>query len=62
MQDFPLVAEELERVSVGASFQLTDQLGLGLKWFNVIDGRNTGECDAFAVNATWCFDLYQAGK
>ena len=61
-ENFPLVAEELERVSVGASFQLTDQLGLGLKWFNVVDGRNTGEFDALAVNATYRFDLYQAGN
>ena len=60
-ENFPLVAEEVERVSVGASFNLTDQFGLGLKWFRVVDGRNTGEFDAFAVNVTYTFDAYGAG-
>lgn len=60
--NFPLVAEEMTRLSVGASFNLTDRFGAALRWFTVTDGRNTGEFNAFAVSGTYTFDLYRAGN
>ncbi len=59
--NFPLVEEEMDRIMVGATFNLTDQLSAGFRWYTVLDGRNTGEFDAFAINANYSFDLYRLG-
>lgn len=58
---FPRVAEEVERVAVGATFNVTRQLGVGGKWFQVIDGRNAAEFDALAIDITYTFDFYGGG-
>ncbi|MCY3641890.1 MAG: hypothetical protein OXH37_12835 [Gammaproteobacteria bacterium] len=59
---FPETTEDIERIGLGATFNATPQLGLGLNWFTVIDGRNTADFDAVAATVSYTFDVYQAGR
>ncbi len=61
-ENFPLVDEEMERIMVGATVNLTNQFSTGFKWYSVLDGRNTGEFDAWAISANYTFDLYGLGR
>ena len=56
---FPEVTEDIERVSLGVSYRLTDQLSLAVNWFDTIDGRNTSDFEALAATLTYHFDLYR---
>ncbi len=58
---FPETTEDIERFGIGAEFNVTPELGLGLNWFKVTDGRNTAEFDTIAATVTYRFDLYGAG-
>lgn len=59
---FPETSEDIERIGFGAMFNATPQLGFGLNWFTVIDGRNTADFDAVAATVSYTFDVYQAGR
>lgn len=59
---FPETTEDIERIGLGATFNATPQLGVGLNWFTTIDGRNTADFKAIAATVTYTFDLYQAGE
>ena len=61
LANFPLVEEEYDRIMFGGTLNLTNQFSAGLKWYKVIDGKNTGEFDAISVSATYTFDLYGGG-
>ena len=55
---FPQVAEEVDRVSAGA----TDSFGavsVGVDRFDTRDGRNTGDFDAWAASLSYNFDLFR---
>ena len=54
---FPHVAEDISRVSLAGTFTLNDSISLGLHWFNVLDGRNTAEFQAFGATLTYNFVL-----
>lgn len=54
---FPEVAEDIERVSLGGTLSVTDRINVGLHWFQVLDGRNTAEYDAFGGTLTYNFGL-----
>ena len=58
---FPETDEDIDRVSIGASFNLTSQLSLGLNWFSILDGRNTADFDAILGTVTYTFDFYNPG-
>ena len=58
---FPETDEDIDRISVGGSFNLTGQLSLGLNWFSVLDGRNTADFDAILGTVAYTFDFYNPG-
>lgn len=58
---FPETDEDIDRVSIGGSFNLTNQLSLGLNWFSILDGRNTADFDAILGTVTYTFDFYNPG-
>lgn len=58
---FPETDEDIDRVAVGGSFNLTDQISLGLNWFSIVDGRNTADFDAILGTVTYTFDFYNPG-
>ena len=58
---FPETDEDIDRIAVGGSFNLTGQLSLGLNWFSVLDGRNTADFDAILGTVTYTFDFYNLG-
>jgi len=59
---FPETTEDIERIGLGVRFQPTPQLGLGLSFFTIIDGRNTADFDAIAATVSYTFDLHRAGE
>ena len=59
---FPETSEDVERIGLGATFNATPQLGFGLNWFTVVDGRNTADFDTIAATASYTFDVYRAGQ
>ena len=59
---FPETDEDIDRISVGASFSLTDKLNLGLNWFSTLDGRNTADFDSILGTVTYTFDFYNLGS
>ena len=50
----PFVAEEINRVSVGATVSL-GPVDIGVRWFDVVDGRNTADFNAVAGTFTYNF-------
>lgn len=58
---FPETDEDIDRVSVGASLNLTNHFSLGLNWFKVLDGRNTADFNAILGTVTYTFDFYNPG-
>ena len=58
---FPETDEDIDRVALGGSFNLTDQISLGLNWFSILDGRNTADFDAILGTITYTFDIYNLG-
>ena len=54
---FPEVAEDISRISVGASYSI-GAVSLGVDKFDTQDGRNTGDFDAWAATVTYYFDLF----
>ncbi|MBL1278564.1 MAG: MtrB/PioB family outer membrane beta-barrel protein [Ectothiorhodospiraceae bacterium] len=52
---FPIVDEDSETVSLGASFQINDSMYIGLDIAKVIDGRNTSKNDITAINYGYTF-------
>ncbi|MCY4199974.1 MAG: hypothetical protein OXF31_09225 [Gammaproteobacteria bacterium] len=58
---FAETSEDIERFGLGAEFNVTPDIGLGLNWFKVTDGRNTAEFDTIAATVSYKFDLYGAG-
>ena len=59
---FPETTEDIERIGFGATFNATPQLGFGLNWFTIIDGRNTADFDSIAATVSYTFDLYRSGQ
>lgn len=59
---FPETTEDIERVGLGATFNATSQLGFGLNWFTIVDGRNTADFDAIAATVSYTFDVYRSGQ
>ena len=59
---FPEVSEDVDRISVGGSFNVTDQISLGLNWFTTLDGRNAADFDAILGTLSYNFDLYNPGN
>lgn len=55
---FPEVAEDVDRISVGATYSF-GALSVGVDRFNTRDGRNTGDFDAWAASVSYSFDLFQ---
>lgn len=55
---FPQVAEEVDRISVGATYSF-GALSVGVDRFDTRDGRNTGDFDAWAASVSYSFDLFQ---
>ncbi len=55
---FPQVAEEVDRISVGASYSF-GAVNVGIDKFDTRDGRNTGDFDAWAASISYNFDLFQ---
>lgn len=55
---FPQVAEEVDRISVGATYSF-GALSVGVDRFDTRDGRNTGDFDAWAASVSYNFDLFQ---
>lgn len=55
---FPEVAEEVDRISIGASYSF-GALTVGVDSFDTRDGRNTGDFDAWAASVSYNFDLFQ---
>ncbi len=51
---FPYVAEDINRVSIGGTFVL-NSIDIGLHWFKVLDGRNTAEFKAIGGTLTYNF-------
>ena len=49
---FPFVAEDVNRISVGATLAL-NMVDVGVHWFNVLDGRNTAKFKAFGGTLTY---------
>ena len=58
---FPETDEDIDRISLGGSFNVTERLSLGLNWFSTLDGRNTGDFDSISGTVTYTFDLYGLG-
>ncbi|MCY4155038.1 MAG: hypothetical protein OXF58_06895 [Gammaproteobacteria bacterium] len=58
---FPETDEDVDRIALGGTFSLTDNISLGFNWFSVLDGRNTADFEAFMGTASINFDLYQLG-
>lgn len=59
---FPETDEDVDRISLGGSFNLTDRISLGLNWFNILDGRNTADFDdAILGTVSYTFDFYNLG-
>jgi len=58
---FPETVEDVERIGLGAIFNASPKLALGLHWFNVIDGRNTADFDTIAATFSYTFDLHRSG-
>ena len=55
---FPEVAEEVDRISVGASYAF-GPLTVGIDRFDTRDGRNTGDFDVWAATIGYNFDVFQ---
>lgn len=55
---FPEVTEDIDRVSVGATFS-QGPFSIGVDRFNTTGARNTGDFDAWAVSVGYHFDLYR---
>ena len=55
---FPQVAEEVDRISVGATYSF-GAVSVGVDRFDTRDGRNTGDFDAWAASVSYNFDLFQ---
>ena len=55
---FPQVAEEVDRISVGATYSF-GALSVGVDRFDTRDGRNTGDFDAWAASVSYSFDLFR---
>ena len=55
---FPEVAEEVDRISVGATYSF-GALSVGVDRFDTRDGRNTGDFDAWAASVSYSFDLFR---
>lgn len=52
----PFVAEDIDRFSVGGTVSL-GPVDVGLRWFDVVDGRNTADFNAVAGTFTYTFGL-----
>ena len=55
---FPEVTEDIDRVSVGASFT-QGPFSIGVDRFNTTGARNTGDFNAWAVSVGYHFDLFK---
>lgn len=52
---FNEVQEEYERAGVSAYFRISEQLGATFLWRTTMDGRNTGDADAFGFGLVGSF-------
>lgn len=58
---FPETDEDMDRISIGGTLNLTDRVSLRLNWFSIVNGRNTADFNAIMGAASFNFDFYKPG-